>query len=419
MSRLVIRGGVPLCGVLSIQGAKNSVLPIMSAALLADGECVIKNCPKISDLKSALEILEALGARTETYADRVIVNAANADKYVIPDDLMRKMRSSIMFLGAIVSKCGKARVSLPGGCDIGNRPIDLHLLSLEKMNISIEGKNGYLECTTDGIKGAEINLTFPSVGATENIMLAAVKAEGETVIKNAAREPEIVDLQNFLNAMGGKVTGAGTSEIRIDGVKKLHPVTYSIISDRIVAATYLCAVAASRGCALFKNINPEHLSAVIALMRDAGCVIDTYEDSISIDCERIKKIKRINSVRTMPYPGFPTDAGSPFVSLMCLAKGSTVFVETVFENRFKYIGELLRMGAKIKTEDRVAVIDGVDKLYGTTVKAHDLRGGAALCVAAVAAEGETVIDNAEYIKRGYESIDRDLSLLGANIRYEE
>lgn len=419
MSRLIVRGGVPLCGVLSIQGAKNSVLPIMSAALLADGECVIKNCPKISDLKSALEILEALGARTETYADRVVVNAVKADKYVIPDDLMRKMRSSIMFLGAIVSKCGKARVSLPGGCDIGNRPIDLHLSSLEKMNISIEGKNGYLECVTAGIKGAEINLTFPSVGATENIMLAAVKADGKTVIRNAAREPEIVDLQNFLNAMGGNVKGAGTSEIRIKGVKRLHPVTYSIISDRIVAATYLCAVAASRGCALFKNINPEHLSSVISLLRDAGCVIDTYEDSISIDCEQIKKIKRINSVRTMPYPGFPTDAGSPFVSLMCLAKGSTVFVETVFENRFKYIGELMRMGAKIKTEDRVAVIDGVDKLYGTTVKAHDLRGGAALCVAAVAAEGETVIDNAEYIKRGYESIDRDLSLLGANIRYEE
>ena len=419
MSRLVINGGRPLCGVVRIQGAKNSVLPILAASLLADEPCVISNCPHISDADTAVEILEALGARAERYSDRVETDASNAFKCVIPDGLMRKMRSSIVFLGAIVSKCGRARVSFPGGCDIGCRPIDLHISSLEKMNISVLGKNGFLECRTDVIKGAEINLSFPSVGATENIMLAACKAKGDTVIENAAREPEIVDLQNFINAMGGDVRGAGTSRIEICGVEKLHGVNYQIIPDRIVAATYLCAVAASRGCALLKNVRPNDLSSVISLLRDAGCDISAYDDSISIDCEKIKSIRGVDSVRTMPYPGFPTDAGSPFVALMTLAKGSTVFVETVFENRFKYVGELLRMGADIKTEGRVAVIDGVEKLFGTSVEAHDLRGGAALCVAAVAAEGTTEIDRAEYILRGYEHIEKDLRDLGADIEFFE
>lgn len=419
MSRLVINGGKPLCGVVRIQGAKNSVLPIMAASLLSDGECVISGCPNISDADNAVRILEDLGAYTERYADRISINASNAFKCVIPDVLMRKMRSSIVFLGAIVSKCGRARVSFPGGCEIGCRPIDLHISSLEKMNISVVGRNGYLECRTDGIKGADINLTFPSVGATENIMLAACRADGKTVIENAAREPEIVDLQNFINAMGGRVSGAGTSRIEIFGVKRLRGVTYRIIPDRIVAATYLCAVAATRGCALLKDVNPEDLSAVVSLLRDAGCDISVYDDSISIDCEKTERIKSIDSVRTMPYPGFPTDAGSPFVALMSLARGTTVFVETVFENRYKYVGELLRMGADIKTEGRVAVIDGVEKLFGTTVEAQDLRGGAALCVAAVAAEGTTVIDRAEYVLRGYEHIDKDLRDLGADIKFFE
>lgn len=419
MSRLVINGGKPLCGVVCVQGAKNSVLPIMAAALLAESESVISNCPNISDAETAVEILEALGACVERYSDRVEINPSNAFKCVIPDGLMRKMRSSIVFLGAIVSKCGRARVSFPGGCDIGCRPIDLHISSLEKMNISVVGKNGYLECRTDGVRGADINLSFPSVGATENIMLAACTANGKTVIENAAREPEIVDLQNFINAMGGKVKGAGTSRIEICGVKRLRGVTYSIIPDRIVAATYLCAVAASRGCALLKNVRPNDLSAVISLLRDAGCDISVYDDSISVDCEKLTGIRSVDSVRTMPYPGFPTDAGSPFVALMSLAKGTTVFVETVFENRFKYVGELLRMGADIKTEGRVAVIDGVEKLFGTSVEAHDLRGGAALCVAAVAAEGTTEISRAEYILRGYEHIEADLRALGADIEYFE
>ena len=308
MSRLVINGGKPLCGVVRIQGAKNSVLPIMAASLLSDGECVISGCPNISDADNAVRILEDLGACTERYADRISINASNAFKCVIPDVLMRKMRSSIVFLGAIVSKCGRARVSFPGGCEIGCRPIDLHISSLEKMNISVVGRNGYLECRTDGIKGADINLTFPSVGATENIMLAACRADGKTVIENAAREPEIVDLQNFINAMGGRVSGAGTSRIEIFGVKRLRGVTYRIIPDRIVAATYLCAVAATRGCALLKDVNPEDLSAVVSLLRDAGCDISVYDDSISIDCEKTERIKSIDSVRTMPYPGFPTDA---------------------------------------------------------------------------------------------------------------
>ena len=415
MSKLVINGGRPLCGVVCIQGAKNSVLPIMAAALLADGECVIENVPDISDLHSAVEILTALGAKTVLYKNRIVINSKYAAGYEIPDTLMRKMRSSIMFLGAILSVSKRAKVSFPGGCDIGNRPIDLHLSSLKKMNVEITDAYGYLDCGTSGLKGANITLSFPSVGATENIMLAAVKAEGETIINNAAKEPEIMDLQNFLNAMGGKVRGAGTGEIVISGVEKLHGADYRIIPDRIVASTYLCAVAATRGNALLKDVNKEHLSVVLSLLRDAGCKIDVYADSVSIECDRVHGVKTENLIRTMPYPGFPTDCGPPFVALMSLARGSTVFVETIFENRFKYMGELLRMGANIKTEGRVAVIDGVKSLYGTTVEANDLRGGAALCVAGLASEGITEIDNAEYIERGYEHINLDLQELGAGI----
>lgn len=415
MSKLVINGGYPLCGVVRIQGAKNSVLPIMAAALLAEDECVIENVPDISDLHSAIEILSALGAQTTLYENKIVIDSRYAKGFEIPDTLMRKMRSSIMFLGAILSVSKRAKVSFPGGCEIGNRPIDLHISALKKMNVTIHDTFGYIDCETKGLLGANITLSFPSVGATENIMLAAVKADGVTVINNAAKEPEITDLQDFLNVMGGRVSGAGTSVITISGVKRLHGARYKIIPDRIVASTYLCAVAATRGNALFKNVDTQHLSVVLSLLRDAGCKIDEYHDSVSIECDKINHVDTVNLIRTMPYPGFPTDAGPPFVSLMALATGSTVFVETIFENRFKYIGELLRMGANIKVEGRVAVVEGVNRLYGTSVEAYDLRGGAALCVAGLAAEGETEILNAGYIERGYEHIDRDLQELGGKI----
>lgn len=416
MSKLVIEGGVPLCGVVEIQGAKNSILPIIAATLLADDECEISNFPDIGDTHIALEILKALGANSTIHTNSIIVNAAGAYGTEIPDDLMRKMRSSLMFLGAILSKNRRARVSLPGGCDIGTRPVDLHIGALKEMGVVFSEAHGYMECEAKNISPADIVLTYPSVGATENIMLAAAKANGVTTIKNAAKEPEIVDLQNFINAMGGKIRGAGGSEIIITGVKNLHGVKYSVIPDRIVLSTYMCAVAATRGNAVFKNVNTSHVSSVLAALSKAGCKIYDLKDTVAIECDRLNAI---NSLMSMPYPGFPTDAGSPFVAMMARAAGTTLFVETIFENRFRYVGELLRMGAKIKTEGRAAVIEGQKKLYGAPVEACDLRGGAALVVAALAAEGITSVSHAEFIERGYEHIESVLTELGARIKYEK
>jgi UDP-N-acetylglucosamine 1-carboxyvinyltransferase len=394
------------------QGAKNSILPIMAATLVSDGECVIDNCPDISDTQTAIEILTALGANVTRNGRCIIVDSANANKFEIPDILMRKMRSSIMFLGAILTRRKRALVSFPGGCELGPRPIDLHISSLSKMGVNIDERYGFLDCSCSSLKSADITLSFPSVGATENIMLAAVKAEGTTIINNPAKEPEIEDLQNFLNEMGAKITGAGSSKIIITGVKKLEGVHHKVIPDRIVAATYICAVAATRGNALIKNVNPSHLTAILSFLQDAGCIITSYDDVISIECD---KLKAVNVVRTMPYPGFPTDAQAPFMALMCLAQGSTVFIETIFENRYKHVGELLRMGAKITTEGRVAVTEGVNNLYGASVEAGDLRGGAALVVAGLAAKGKTIVCNAEHIDRGYENIEGQLIELGAKI----
>lgn len=417
LSSLIIDGGVPLCGVVHVQGAKNSALPILAASLLADGECIIENCPDISDTHTAVEILDSLGCRTELCGDYISVNPQYADGFVIHDTLMRKMRSSIIFLGSILARRHHARVSFPGGCDIGTRPIDLHLSALSKMGVEFSESHGYLDCRTRGLKGADINLTFPSVGATENVMLSAVRAEGITTIRNAAKEPEIIDLQGFLNAMGADVSGAGTGTIVINGRKSLGPVRYRIISDRIAAGTYMCAVAAAGGSVLLKNIDCGALWSTTAILRDAGCTVEEHTDMLRIESDGMTQTDSSGVIRTMPYPGFPTDMGSPMVAAMCLARGTTVFVETIFENRYKYVGELLRMGARIRTDGRVAVIDGVRKLYGARVEASDLRGGAALVVAALAAEGQTVINNAEYIERGYEHIDRVLSDLGADIKY--
>lgn len=416
MSKLVIEGGVPLCGVVEIQGAKNSILPIMAATLLSDGECEIDNFPDIGDTHIALDILRALEAKTTIHMNSIVVNASTAQGIEIPDELMRKMRSSLMFLGAILSKNGRARVSLPGGCDIGTRPVDLHIGALKEMGVSFSEVHGFMECEAKKITPANIILTYPSVGATENIMLAASKADGVTTIKNAAKEPEIVDLQNFINAMGGKIRGAGSDEIIISGVKKLHGVKYSVIPDRIVLSTYMCAVAATRGNAVFKKVNTLHVSAVLSALAKAGCKIRDFGDTVALECDRLRGL---NSLMSMPYPGFPTDAGSPFVAMMTGAEGTTLFVETIFENRFRYVGELLRMGAKIKTEGRAAVIEGQKKLYGAPVEACDLRGGAALVVAALAAEGTTVVSRAEFIERGYEKMDSVLSELGARIKYEK
>ncbi|MBQ6809507.1 MAG: UDP-N-acetylglucosamine 1-carboxyvinyltransferase [Clostridia bacterium] len=416
MSKIVIEGGYPLCGVIDIQGAKNSILPILAAAFLADGECVIDNCPDISDTHAAIKILRALGSTVTIHGNTVYINSDYACGFEIPDELMRKMRSSIMFLGAILGKKKRALVSFPGGCELGPRPIDLHISALAKMGVTIREEFGYLDCECREIKGAVIDLSFPSVGATENIMLAAVKADGVTVINNAAKEPEIEDLQNFLVKMGAKISGAGSGKIIIEGVKKLIGARHSVIPDRIVTATYLCAVAATGGNALLKNANASHLGTLLSFLRESGCEIEVYDDSIQVACD---SLKGGHTVRTMPFPGFATDAQAVCMALMCKAKGSTVFIETIFESRFKQVGELLRMGAKITTEGRVAVVEGVKKLYGTTVEAGDLRGGASLVVAGLSAEGKTVVDNAEHIYRGYENIEKNLLDLGARVSIEK
>ncbi len=412
MPKFRIEGGNSLCGVIDIQGAKNSILPIMAATLVADGECIIENCPDISDTHTALEILQTLGAQVKHRNHTVWVDCRNVIDYEIPDALMRKMRSSVIFLGALLSRHGKAVISFPGGCELGPRPIDLHLAAFEKMGVTIREEFGSLFCNGNALSGCEIPLAFPSVGATENIMLAAVRAKGTTVITNAAREPEIEDLQNFLNEMGASVHGAGSSTVVIRGVESLSGCRHRVIPDRIVTATYLCAVAATKGNALLRNTCPRHNAALLSSLRQAGCEIEEQGDLLRISCDSLRAARRI---RTMPYPGFPTDAQAPFMGLMCVAKGSTVFVETIFENRYKHIAELQRMGANITPEGRVAVVEGVKQLKGAPVQATDLRGGAALMIAALAAEGITEISDIYHIDRGYECPEIVLSQLGASM----
>jgi UDP-N-acetylglucosamine 1-carboxyvinyltransferase len=330
---------------------------------------------------------------------------------------MREMRSSVVFLGAVIARCGKARVSMPGGCELGPRPIDMHLAALEKLGVAIEAKNGYLECAVKKkLRGAVISLPFPSVGATENIMLTAATAIGDTFIHNAAREPEIEDLAAFLNSAGADISVKKTGAIHIKGVKKLHNAEYSVIPDRIAAATYLCCAAATGGKIALLGVVPEHLGAVTPFLEDSGCTIHTNRDIIRMSAP--KRLKSFRMVRTMPYPGFPTDAQAPLMALSCVADGTSVFVENIFESRYKHVGELLRMGAKIKVEGRVAVVEGVEKLNGASVCCSDLRGGAALVTAALAAEGISEIDRIAHLGRGYQYFDKNLAALGAKITVE-
>lgn len=415
VEKLEIQGGNKLKGEIFIHGAKNSILPILSATIGCSGECVIHNCPKLSDVNVTIKILKYLGASVKREGHTLIVNTSGITKSDIPDYLMREMRSSIVFLGAIVSRFGKATLSFPGGCELGPRPIDLHLKALEQMGLIIEEYHGVLDCRVNGkLKGAQVVLSFPSVGATENIMIAASLAEGRTVITNAAREPEICDLADFLTKCGAKIKGAGEGTVTIDGVKKLVPADHVVIPDRIAAATFMAAVASSKGNLLLKNVIPSHLNAIIPIFEEAGCKVDCFNNSISIvSNDRLNSIKII---RTMPYPGFPTDAQAPIMAMSSLSTGTSVFVENIFESRYKHVGELSRMGANIKVDSRVAVVEGVNSLSGTSVKAGDLRGGAALIVAGLAAEGVTEINDVYHIDRGYESIEETLSSIGAKIK---
>ena len=417
MSRLLIQGGNRLAGEVTIQGAKNSVLPVLAATILTSGEVELRRCPHLRDVEASIRILQALGCRAAWQGDNLAVDTSRMSGCAIPDALMREMRSSAIFLGAILARCGQAELCYPGGCELGPRPIDLHISGLRALGAEIDDTGGTLHCKAQKLTGREIVLGFPSVGATENLMLAACGAEGVTVLSNAAREPEIEDLQNFLNTCGGEVTGGGTSTVVIRGGRPLHGGTYTVIPDRIAAATYLCAAVSAGGDIFLRGAREAHLSTVTAALREAGCAITA--DSSGIACRCGGRLNAPRPIRTAPYPGFPTDAQAIVMAALLRCRGAAVFEENLFSSRYRHVDELARMGADIRTSGRVAVVLGVERLHGAAVRSTDLRGGAALCVAALTAEGETVVSDIAHIDRGYQSLEQDLTALGAEIRRAE
>lgn len=414
MQRLVIRGEKRLCGEIAVQGAKNSALALLAGCTLCSGEVRLKNCPALSDVFAACRILNRLGCKSRYKDHCAVIDARGMCECAVPEELMREMRSSIVFLGAVLGRKGECELSFPGGCELGPRPIDMHLSALRQMGARITEEYGVLccECPT-GLRGAKISLGFPSVGATENIMLAAVLAKGETVITNAAREPEITDLGDFLNCCGARVSGHGTSSIVISGVERLHGCEYEVMPDRIVAATYMAGAAITGGELELKNARAGDLEAVVPVFEQMGCRVYTYDDRIYINSK--KPLRAVKTIRTMPYPGFPTDAQAVVMAALTKAKGTSVVVENIFCSRYRHVDELVRMGADIKTEGKVAVIEGVKKLYGARVRACELRGGAALVLAGLGAQGETEVENVCYIDRGYENIEKVLRSAGADI----
>lgn len=416
MSSYVIEGGKKLEGEVRISGSKNSSLPIIAATILNGGVSKLYNVPKIHDTQMMFEILKELGCEVKKSSNKVVIDSSKLNKYEISENLMREMRSSVILAGALVGKVHKALFSYPGGCDIGTRPIDLHLKGFEKLGIKINENYGNISCTCDRIESAKIDLDFPSVGATENIILASCLAEGTTIISNAAMEPEIVDLQNFLNKMGANISGAGTNIIEIKGVKKLKDVSYNIMPDRIEAGTYLCAGAITGGNIKLIDVVPEHVIPAITKLEEAGCTIDVKATTIELKAP--KRLKPID-IKTMPYPGFPTDMQSIFTAITTTAKGTSIIIENIFENRYKYVQELVRMGAKVTIEGRTAVVKGTRKLHGASVKATDLRGGAAMVIGGLAAKGKTTVNEIKYILRGYEDFDKKLRNLGAKIYIKE
>ena len=412
MSKFIIQGGNRLQGEVKISGSKNAALPIVAATILNKGKTTLYNVPNIHDVQTMFEILKEIGGRVQKKNNKVIIDTSKIHTYEIPDNLMRQMRSSVILAGALIGRYHQARFSCPGGCDIGARPIDLHLKGFEKLGINIKEEYGEIICTTDKILGTQIHLDFPSVGATENIILAACLAEGTTIITNAAKEPEIGDLVKYLNKMGAKIKGEGTDKIEITGVKNLSEVSYNIMPDRIEAGTYLVAGAITGGKVKLTNVNPEHIEPILNKLEESNCKLKIEKSTIEIEAP--KRVKAVD-IKTMPYPGFPTDLQSIFGALLATAKGTSIITENIFESRYKYIQELNRMGAKVKVEGRTAVIKGTKRIQGANVIATDLRGGAALILEALVAKGTTQIDNIHYILRGYENIEEKLKNIGAKI----
>ncbi|HHY13430.1 MAG TPA: UDP-N-acetylglucosamine 1-carboxyvinyltransferase [Thermoanaerobacterales bacterium] len=413
MGRYIIKGGNKINGKVRINGAKNSCLPIMAASVLNGSTSKIIDVPYIKDIAVMIEILKYLGATVARTKEALYIDTSKINNCEVPEYLMRSMRSSIFLMGPILSRFGKVKVSYPGGCDIGPRPVDLHLRGLRLLGANIVEKHGYIEAEASKLKGNEIHLDYPSVGATENLMMAAVLAKGITIIRNSAKEPEIVDLQNFLNGMGAQVKGAGTDTIKIKGVANLKDVEHTVIPDRIAAGTFLIAGAITGGKIHLQNVIKEHLDSVIAKLKETGCKITLGDNYIKLD--GANPIKPANVIRTLPYPGFPTDLQAPMMALMTISDNVTVLTETVFENRFKHVDELRRMGANIKINGNTAVIEGVKKLNGTYVEAKDLRAGAALILAGLAAKGTTIVTGIHSIERGYERIEKKLKNVGADI----
>ena len=420
MEQYVIKGGRPLEGEVTIAGAKNAALGILAAAVMTDQEVTIENVPNVRDTRVLLQAIQGIGA-TVNYVDEHTVRISggtinpNSD-LCVDDEFIRKIRASYYLLGALLGKYKHSQVALPGGCDIGARPIDLHIKGFEALGAKVDISNGMISVNADELVGSHIYMDVISVGATINVMMAAVMAEGKTTIENAAKEPHIVDVANLLNSMGANIKGAGTDVIRIRGVKSLHGTTYSIIPDQIEAGTFMVAAAATRGNVLIKNVIPKHLEAITSKLTDIGAHVTEYDDSVRVMCD--KRLKATN-IKTLPYPGFPTDMQPQMAVTLALSNGTSIGTESIFENRFKYVAELSRMGAHIRVEGNTAILDGVETFSGANVAAPDLRAGAALVIAALVADDFSVVSDIKYIQRGYEKFDEKLRGLGALIEKVE
>ncbi len=419
MQKYVIKGGKPLYGEIEIGGAKNAAVAILPAALLVDGVCRIENIPQISDVTLILRIIEELGAEVRFLNKNTVqIDSTHITSCHVPDELSRKMRASYYLIGALLGRFGQAVVSMPGGCDLGSRPIDLHIRSFESLGAKVDVVSGYVHATApeQGLHGTTIYMDQASVGATMNTILAAACSNGRTVIENAAKEPHIVDLANFLNSMGADIRGAGTDVIRIHGVQHLHGGSYSIIPDQIEAGTYMAAVTAAGGDVLIRNVIPKHLDCITAKLVEMGAQVEEMGDAVRVT--RTGALKRVN-IKTMPYPGFPTDMQPQISACLCVAEGTSVVNEGIWENRYRYVGEFRRMGAQIQVDGKIAVIEGVNRLMGASLRACDLRAGAAMVIAGLAAHGETEISRIFYIERGYENLVEKLQGVGADIRLVE
>ena len=414
MAQYIMNGGSPLVGEVAIGGAKNAALGILAAAIMTDEDVYIDNLSDVKDINVMLEAIKAIGASVDRL-DRhsVKINASSVKDVLVDDEFIRRIRASYYFIGALLGKYKSAEVALPGGCNIGSRPIDLHLKGFKALGAEIEIESGRVKAHAIDLVASDIYLDTVSVGATINIMMAASLAEGKTVIENAAKEPHIVDVANFLNSMGADIKGAGTDVIRIKGVKALHGSRYSIIPDQIEAGTFMCAAAITKGDITVKNVIPKHMEAISAKLMEMGCEVVEFDDAIRVIA---KNNQKSTNIKTLPYPGFPTDMQPQITTALALASGSSLVVESIFENRFKYVDELARMGTNIKVEGNTAMVIGVSKLRGAALKAPDLRAGAALVLAGLAAEGQTTVDDIKYIKRGYEDFEGKLASLGADIK---